>query len=152
MTARFENPVLIDPQSVMFPDAYAVLATFASTVIAFAEANGPYVVPAGAPMTFAGGPVTADTTYAWDFGDGQTAVGRVANHTYADNGIYVAKLTTTVNQPGGVVTRQFARVHARNVPPVVDAGPDLLIDEGPGGRVQGRLPRSGVARHPQRAL
>ena len=66
----------------------------------------------------------------WDFGDGNSATGMLAQHTYADNGIYVAKLTTTVNQPGGVVTREFARVRARNVPPVVDAGPDLEIDEG----------------------
>ncbi len=130
VTSRFENPVLIDPQSVSFPDGYAVTATFATTVIAFAEANGPYLVNAGAPITFTGGPVTADTQYAWDFGDGAAAVGRVANHTYADDGIYVAKLTTTVTQPGGVVTRQFARVIARNVPPVVNAGPDLTIDEG----------------------
>jgi PKD repeat protein len=130
VTARFENPVLIDPNSVMFPDAYAVTAIFASTVIAFAEANGPYLVDAGAPVTFTGGPVTADTDYAWEFGDGATATGRVASHTYADDGVYVAKLTTTVNQPGGVVTRQFALVRARNVPPVVEAGADLTIDEG----------------------
>lgn len=130
VTARFDNPVVIDPQSIMFPDAYAVTAIFASTVIAFAESNGPYIVNAGAPITFTGGPVTVDTDYAWDFGGGATALGRVASHTYADDGIYVAKLTTTVNQPGGVVTRQFARVHARNVPPVVDAGPDMTIDEG----------------------
>jgi hypothetical protein len=53
-----------------------------------------------------------------------------ASHTYADDGVYVAKLTTTVNQPGGVITRQFALVRARNVPPTVDAGPDLVVDEG----------------------
>jgi len=130
VTARFENPVVIDPNSVMFPDAYGVTAIFASTVIAFAEAKGPYLVDAGAPVTFEGGPITEDTDYAWDFGDGATASGRVVTHTYADDGVYVAKLTTTVNQLGGVVTRQFAQVRARNVPPVVDAGPDLTIDEG----------------------
>ena len=130
VTSRFENPVLIDPQSVMFPDAYLVTAKFASTVIAFAEANGPYTVDAGAPITFSGGPPKPDTTYEWDFGDGAAASGMVATHTYADNGIYVAKLSTTVHQPGGVTTRQFAKVIARNVPPVVNAGPDLSIDEG----------------------
>jgi hypothetical protein len=130
VTSRFENPVLIDPQSVMFPDAYLVTAIFAHTVIAFADSGGPYVVNAGAPVTFTGGPVAVDTDYQWAFGDGATAANRVATHTYGDNGIYVAKLQTTVNQPGGVVTRQFARVHARNVPPVVDAGPDITIDEG----------------------
>lgn len=130
VTARFENPVTIDPNSVVFADAYAVKAIFGSTVIAFAETNGPYAVDAGAPITFSGGPAKPDTTYEWDFGDGATASGMVANHTYADNGIYVAKLTTTVNQPGGAVTRRFAHVHARNIAPVVDAGVDLTIDEG----------------------
>ncbi|MDP2988974.1 MAG: PKD domain-containing protein, partial [Kiritimatiellota bacterium] len=66
----------------------------------------------------------------WDFGDGATASGMIATHTYADNDIYVAKLSTTVHQPGGVTTRQFAKVIAHNVPPVVNAGPDLTIDEG----------------------
>ncbi len=130
VTARFENPVVIDPNSIMFPDAYQTTAIFASTLIAFAEANGPYIVDAGAPVSFVGGPVTADTDYQWDFGDGATLSGRVATHTYADDGVYVAKLTTTVNQPGGVVTRQFALVRARNVPPVVEAGADMTIDEG----------------------
>ncbi len=130
VTSRFENPVLIDPLSVSFPDGYLVMAIYATTVISFAEANGPYIVDAGTLVTFVGGPVTADTDYKWEFGDGVTAAGRVATHTYADNGIYVAKLTTQVNQPGGVITRQFARVVARNVPPVVTAGPDMTIDEG----------------------
>ena len=130
VTARFENPVVIDTQSVMFADAYMVAAIFGDTVIAFAEANGPYVVDAGAPVLFNGGPAKPHTSYAWDFGDGATAVGMSASHTYADNGIYVAKLTTTVSEPGGVVTREFARVRARNVPPVIDAGPDIEIDEG----------------------
>jgi PKD repeat protein len=35
--------------------------------------------------------------YAWDFGDGKTIIGRVANHTYAEPGNYVAKLTVTDN-------------------------------------------------------
>ncbi len=130
VTTRFENPVVIDPHSVVFADAYTVNATFGATVIAFAEANGPYVVDAGAPVTFTGGPAKPNTSYEWDFGDGATATGMVATHTYADNGVYVAKLTTAVHEPGGVETRQFARVRARNVPPVVDAGPDLVIDEG----------------------
>ncbi len=35
--------------------------------------------------------------YAWDFGDGKKIIGRVANHTYAEPGKYVAKLTVTDN-------------------------------------------------------
>lgn len=130
VSTSFDNPVLIDPQSVVFQDAYLVTATFASTVIAFAQANGPYTVNAGLPVNFVGGPATPDTTHEWEFGDGSSAVGMVATHTYADDGIYVAKHATNVSQPGGVTTRQFAVVRARNVPPAVNAGPDIVADEG----------------------
>jgi len=130
VTARFENPVLIDTQSVMFPDEYVVTATFASVTDALARSNGPYVVPEGAEATFQGGPNVSSTTYAWEFGDGGTASTSVAKHRYADNGLYVAKLTTIVHEEGGVVTRHFAAVRVANVAPAVDAGPPITIDEG----------------------
>jgi hypothetical protein len=130
VVSRFENPVTIDPQSVMFPDEYVVHATFESTVDALAESNGPYLLDAGAPVLFVGGPARPDTDYLWEFGDGGTAASMTATHVYGDNGLYVATLTTTVNQPGGVVTRHFAAIRARNVPPFVDAGNVITIDEG----------------------
>jgi PKD repeat protein len=77
-----------------------------------------------------GGPARPNTSYAWDFGDGGTAATAAATHRYADDGLYVAKLTTDVSEPGGVVTRHFAAVRVMNVPPMVDAGPPLTIDEG----------------------
>jgi PKD repeat protein len=107
-----------------------VRSTFALTVDAMAESNGPYVVDAGAPISFIGGPAAPDTDYFWDFGDGATATGSTVGHTYADDGLYVAKLRTVVNQPGGVETRHFARVLAENVPPVIDPLPSLEVDEG----------------------
>jgi PKD repeat protein len=130
VTSRFENPIQIDPDGIMFPDAYLVTATFALTVDALARSNGPYTVDGGSPLQFTGGPDAPDTDYEWDFGDGNTAQGAIVWHTYADDGLYVAKLTTVVNQPGGVRTRHFALVRVRNVPPKVDAGPDMAVDEG----------------------
>lgn len=38
---------------------------------------------------------TAPVVYAWDFGDGQTGAGPVAQHTYATTGTYSVVLTTT---------------------------------------------------------
>lgn len=130
VVSRFENPVTIDPQGVMFPDAYEVHATFESTADALAQANGPYLVDAGSPIQFVGGPAKPDTTYEWDFGDGIGVATMSPVHTYGDNGLYVARLTTRVNQPGGVETRHFAAIRARNVPPVVEAGNVITIDEG----------------------
>lgn len=50
-------------------------------------------------------PDTADiVSYAWDFGDGTTAEGRIAQHEYGDAGDAVITLTTT-NSTGGRGTR-----------------------------------------------
>ncbi len=91
---------------------------------------GAHVVPEGAEVTFQGGPLTPNTTYSWAFGDGAVAHTRVATHRYADNGLYIAKFTTAVNEVGGVVTRHFAAVRVDNVAASVDAGAPLTIDEG----------------------
>ncbi len=37
-------------------------------------------------------------SYQWDFGDGQTALGAVADHTYINDGIYIASLVVTDNE------------------------------------------------------
>jgi len=128
--AKFENPILIDPTGILFADAYHVVATFASVTDALADANGPYSVPEGSEVEFDGGPIKPDTTYSWDLGDGTVLAGAVVTHRYADNGLYVAKLTTVVHEKGGVTTRHFAAVRVTNVPATVDAGPPITIDEG----------------------
>ena len=128
--ARFENPILIDPSGIVFGDAYHVTATFASVTDALADANGPYTVPEGAEVEFDGGPIKPHTTYSWDVGDGTVLPGAVVTHRYADDGLYIAKLTTVVAEKGGVTTRHFAAVRAKNVAPTVDAGPPITIDEG----------------------
>ena len=107
-----------------------IISFYASTVDALAVANGPYTVDTGTAIQFVGDPNVGSTDYAWDFGDGSTASTRVAIHTYADDGIYVAKLTTTVKQPGGVVTRQFAKVIVLNIPASIDPIADKTVLEG----------------------
>jgi PKD repeat protein len=47
--------------------------------------------------------------YGWDFGDGATATGVTASHTYAAAGTYAVKLTVTDDDGAtGVVTRQVS--------------------------------------------
>ena len=128
--ARFENPILIDASGILFADAYTVKATFASVTDALADANGPYVVPEGAEVLFEGGPAKPNTSYQWDFGDGASANTANAQHRYADDGLRIAKLTTVVNEEGGVTTRHFAAVRVANVAATVNAGPPVTIDEG----------------------
>jgi hypothetical protein len=130
VTAKFENPVGIDPTGITFGDAYQVVAIYASVTDALAHANGPYGIPEGSDVLLDGGAPKPHTSYAWELGDGATATGPQVTHRYADNGLYVAKLTTTVAEKGGVTTRHFAAVRVANVPATVDAGPAITIDEG----------------------
>jgi PKD repeat protein len=107
-----------------------VISTFEATAIVPADSQGPYTVDAGSPVTLSAGATHPDATYEWDLGDGATATTPVVVHTYADDGIYTAKLKVVVNQPGGGTSRHFATIRVRNVPPVVNAGPDRTVNEG----------------------
>ena len=50
-------------------------------------------------------------SYAWTFGDGATAIGRTATHTYAANGVYAITLTVTDNAGlTGTASRQVTCV------------------------------------------
>ncbi len=53
-------------------------------------------------------------TYTWTFGDGQTATGLTASHTYAGGGTFTATLTVADGR-GGPATRSFTVV--ANTPP-----------------------------------
>lgn len=64
-----------------------------------ADADGPYSGVAGLPISFDGSgssdPDGDALTYAWDFGDGGTATGSMASHSYAVGGSYAVALTVT---------------------------------------------------------
>ncbi|WP_426625424.1 PKD domain-containing protein [Leifsonia sp. McL0607] len=49
-------------------------------------------------------------SYAWDFGDGGTATGATANHTYATSGTYTVTLTVTDNQGATATTTKLVTV------------------------------------------
>ena len=67
-----------------------------------AVANGPYAGTAGQAisLTAAGSsdPDGSIVAYDWDFGDGQSAIGSAASHTYSAAGAYSARLIVTDNQ------------------------------------------------------
>jgi PKD repeat protein len=107
-----------------------VHSTFELTAVVPANTGGPYVVDAASPVTLSAVNTHPDATYLWELGDGTTATTATVTHTYDEDGVYVAKLTVTVNQPGGATSEHFAEMHVRNVAPTVDAGPDRTVDEG----------------------
>lgn len=130
VTSTFDETVIIEPSGLIFYGSMLVTAKYAMTKVSFADANGPYSGFAGSPLSLSAGAPHTYLGYAWNLGDGAASTQREPIHTYKENGLYVARLGTLVNQPGGALTHKFARVHVHNVAPVVEAGPDITVKEG----------------------
>jgi DNA/RNA endonuclease G (NUC1)/uncharacterized protein YjdB len=68
------------------------------------------------------------SSYAWDFGDGETGDGVSVSHSYAQDGVYTARLTVTDND--GLTDITVLTVTVANVAPVVAAVPDGSLNVG----------------------
>src|SRR5262249_23921644 len=65
-------------------------------------------------------------TYSWNFGDGGTASGANATHTYLDNGVYTA--TLTVDDGHGHIATDALIVTVNNVAPTASlTGPASAV-------------------------
>ena len=69
-------------------------------------------------------------TYTWDFGDGATAPGRVANHTYTAAGSYTAKVTAT-DRDGLTATSEVDVEVSGDAAPTVEASADRTSGPAP---------------------
>jgi len=109
---------------------FIVTSDFAATPIVPANSHGPYLVVGGGPVLLSAGVAHPHSSYHWELGDGTTSTTPDVTHRYGHSGVYVAKLTVAVSDPGGAVTRHFAVVNVQNVPPAVDAGGARTVNEG----------------------
>lgn len=88
----------------------------------------------GDTVTFDGsfsdtGDETSAHTVEWSFGDGATAEGTLTpTHVYGDNDTYTVTLTVTDDDGDSASNTMIVTV--QNAPPVVDAGPDHVDNEG----------------------
>ncbi len=130
VSTTFDTNVGIDAKGLLFYGQIEVTATYSSALISAAGVGGPYTGFAATPIQFNAGFPNPKMHYHWDFGDGQGADGHTVSHTYADDGIYVLRLTMVVNEPGGATTHESTLVYMKNVAPSVDAGQDRIVNEG----------------------
>jgi len=93
--------VVFTASNVLSGSAATVLEVTEQNRAPIADPNGPYVGVAGLPISFDGSgssdPDGDVLTYAWDFGDGGTATGSLATHTYAAGGSFDVTLMVTDN-------------------------------------------------------
>lgn len=128
---RFLNPIDIAPSGLVMAGTLEVISSCEETAIAFADSGGSYTGAAAAALTLAAQTTHADASYHWIPGDGSPLVNaQQTTHKYVASGLYLAKHSLTINQPGGVTTRHFALVDVKNVAPSVDAGSDITVNEG----------------------
>lgn len=79
-------------------------------------------------------------TYTWDFGDGKTATGRRARHTFEEDGRYEVRVTVD-DGDGGTDTK--------TMDVIVGEGFRVTVGGEVSGQNQGRLAVAGVARNPR---
>jgi len=96
-----------------------------------ADAGSDRTVDEDTTLTFDGSGSTDNseiTSYAWAFGDGNTASGETPSHTYTDPGDYSVELTVT-DDAGNSNTDSVSVTVVDVTNPVADAGPDRTVDE-----------------------
>lgn len=84
--------------------------------------------PVGFSSAGSSDPDGSIVSFAWNFGDGATASGATASHSFAAPGIYTVTLTVTDN--GGLTGRDTTVVTVTNRAPVANAGPDKTAASG----------------------
>ena len=138
VTAVFhDNPgpdpdgVLIDTTGLVLEGTMEVISSCESTTVLAANSGGTYSINAASPLLLQAANTHGAAAYRWLAGDGSAEVATQDKlHTYMASGLYVAKHGLTITEPGGAASRHFTLVEVRNVAPVVDAGPNITVDEG----------------------
>jgi hypothetical protein len=109
------------------PDQSVTLGPLAKNNIPpTADSGGNYSGDQGSPVHFDGSGSSSVCGFPglrWDFSDGGVAFGAHPQHTFNGSGVYSGQLTAT-DATGLTSTTNFS-VDIANLPPVVNAGPDM---------------------------
>lgn len=89
--------------------SYALAVRGIRNIDPVVSAGGPYSGQQGTPISFDASASTdpdgESLTFAWDFGDGDTATGATPQHTFATSGLFTVVLTAT-DPRGGIASRE----------------------------------------------
>lgn len=131
VTAVFFNPVEISSEGLVISGIFNVLSSCEDVAVVPALTASAYLTNAGQPTVLQALRTHPDALYSWDPGDG-TGIQplKIINHIYELSDIYVAKHGLKVNVAGGGSSRHYSLVRVRNVPPTVNAGIDITVNEG----------------------
>jgi FOG: PKD repeat len=131
VTAVFHNPVGIDTSGLLMSGTLEVVSSCEAVQILTARTANNYSVSAAAALNLMALNTGAVAAYRWLPGDGTPEIAtQNVLHTYVASGVYVARHTLTITEAGGDTNRRYALVNVANVVPVVDAGPDITVNEG----------------------
>jgi PKD domain len=117
--ARFENPVIIETDGLVFAGNMIISSSYALTSIDMARSHGPYFTSGNIPVNLNGGVDKISSVPLWKTGDGKTFNVRNTTYRYGKSGLYIAKVQIQVTEAGGATTKHFASVKVSNVPPKV---------------------------------
>ncbi len=129
--ARFENPVIIETDGLVFSGSMIISSVYALTSIDMARSHGPYITSGNIAVNLNGGADKPNSAPIWMTGDGKTYSVRNTSYRYGKSGLYIAKVQIKVAEEGGATTIHFASVKVNNVPPKVQFDlPGMTVKEG----------------------
>ncbi|GIG38661.1 PKD domain-containing protein [Cellulomonas phragmiteti] len=122
--------VTVDDLTAVAPGTQVPVPNVAPVAAFTAQATGLGVAVDGSGSSDPDGTVAS---YAWDFGDGGTAQGATASHTYGADGTYTVTLTVTDDDGATASTSQQVTVTAPVVEPPVNQAPVAAFTATAGG-------------------
>lgn len=109
------------------PQQQSITGGAVTAVIGISASTGPAPLTVALSAADSSSRNAGELTYAWDLGDGTTSTLESLQHTYANPGLYIVKLTVTDAEGASARTSQDVRVQGGDVIAVIATD----VDEGP---------------------
>lgn len=100
------NVVVTDENGCVASGIVVAVDTGVQIIPSFTASQNPVLLSNGGTVTFTSGSVApANSTYSWDFGDGNTSNAQNPTHTYSSTGVY--DVSMTISDAAGICSETF---------------------------------------------